>query len=166
MDCSTPGFPGLHHLLEFAQTHVRWVSDAIQPSHPLSFPSPPAFNPSQHQSLFQWLFASGEQSTGASASALVFQWIFRVVFFRIEHCLVKNTRFFFFLKKEHTDNVCSSLTWYIPSREKRGKIINIYYITATSVNQKLVGIICFKFLWRFSMKEENVILSTLFLVYL
>ena len=49
MDCSTPGFPVLHHLLELVQTHVHWVSDAIQPSHPLSSPPPPAFNLSQHQ---------------------------------------------------------------------------------------------------------------------
>ena len=53
MDCRTPGFPVLHHLLELAQTHVHPVSDAIQPSHPLSSPSPPAFNLSQHQGLFQ-----------------------------------------------------------------------------------------------------------------
>ena len=53
MDCSTPGFPVHHQLLEFTQTHVHQVSDAIQPSHPLSSPSPPAPNPSQHQSLFQ-----------------------------------------------------------------------------------------------------------------
>ena len=63
--CSTPGFPILHHLPEFTQTHVHRVGDAIQPSHPLSPHSPPAFNPSQHQGLFQ-LFASGGQSTGAS----------------------------------------------------------------------------------------------------
>ena len=44
MDCSTPGFLVLHHLLELAQTHVHWVGDAIQPSHPLLSPSPPAFN--------------------------------------------------------------------------------------------------------------------------
>ena len=54
MDCSTPGFPVLHHILEFAQTHVHWVSDDIQPSHPLSFPSP-ALNLSQHQGHFQWI---------------------------------------------------------------------------------------------------------------
>ena len=48
MDCSTPGFPVLHHLPELAQIHVHWVGDAIQPSHPLSSPSPPAFNLSQH----------------------------------------------------------------------------------------------------------------------
>ena len=55
MDCSTPGLPVHHQLLEFTQTHVHWVSDAIQPSHPLSSPSPPAFNLSQHQGLFQWV---------------------------------------------------------------------------------------------------------------
>ena len=55
MDCSMPGFPVLHHLPEFAQTHVHWVSDAIQPSHPLSSPSPPAFNRSHHQGLFWWV---------------------------------------------------------------------------------------------------------------
>ena len=53
MDCSTPGLPVLHHLLEFAQTHVHRVGDAIQPSHPLRSPSPPAFNLSQHQGPFQ-----------------------------------------------------------------------------------------------------------------
>ena len=52
MDCSTPGFPVHHQFLELAQTHVHRVSDSIQPSHPLSSPSPPAFNLSQHQGLF------------------------------------------------------------------------------------------------------------------
>ena len=54
MDCNTPGFPVLHYLLEFFQTHVHGVSDAIQPSHPLSFPSPLALSLS-HQGLFQWV---------------------------------------------------------------------------------------------------------------
>ena len=53
MDYSTPGFPVHHHLPELAQTHVYRVGDAIQPSHPLSSPSPPDFNLSQHQGLFQ-----------------------------------------------------------------------------------------------------------------
>ena len=53
IDCSTPGFPIHHLLLEFTQTHVHQVSEAIQPSHPLSPPSPPAPNPSQPQGLFQ-----------------------------------------------------------------------------------------------------------------
>ena len=51
MDCSTPGFPVLHHLPELTQTRGHWVSDAIQPSHPLSSPSPPVFNLSQHQGV-------------------------------------------------------------------------------------------------------------------
>ena len=58
MDCSTPGFPVHHQLLELAQTHVHRISDAIQLSHPLSSPSPPAFNLSQHQGLFQWVSCS------------------------------------------------------------------------------------------------------------
>ena len=55
LDCSTPGFPVHHQLLELAQTHVHQVSDATQLSHPLSSPSPPAFNLPQHQGLFQWV---------------------------------------------------------------------------------------------------------------
>ena len=53
MKCSTPGFPVHHQLPEFTPTHIHRVSDAIQPSHPLLSPFPPAPNPSQHQSLFQ-----------------------------------------------------------------------------------------------------------------
>ena len=60
MNCSTPGLPVHHQLPEFTQTQVHWVSDAIQPSHPLSSPSPPAPNPSQHQGLFQWVNSSHE----------------------------------------------------------------------------------------------------------
>ena len=55
MNRSTPGLPVHHQLPEFNQTHVHRVGDAIQPSHPLSSPSPPAPNPSQHQGLFQWV---------------------------------------------------------------------------------------------------------------
>ena len=58
MNRSTPGLPVHHQLPEFTQTHVHWVSDAIQPSHPLSSPSPLTFNLSQHQSLFQWVSSS------------------------------------------------------------------------------------------------------------
>ena len=60
MDHSTPGLPVHHQLPEFTQTHVHQVGDAIQPSHPLSSPSPPTPNPSQHQSLFQWVNSSHE----------------------------------------------------------------------------------------------------------
>ena len=55
MNRSLPGHPVHHQLPEFTQTHVHWVSDAIQPSHPLSSPSPPALNLSQHQDLFKWV---------------------------------------------------------------------------------------------------------------
>ena len=58
MDCSTPGLPVHHQLPEFTQTHVHWVSDAIQPPHPLLSPSPPTFNLSQHQGLFKWISSS------------------------------------------------------------------------------------------------------------
>ena len=70
MDCSTPVFPVLHHLPELAQTHVHWVSDAIQPSHPLPSPSPPAFYLSQHQGLFQWVSFS-HQVTKVLVGALL-----------------------------------------------------------------------------------------------
>ena len=72
-DCSTPSFPALHYLVEFAQTHDHWVGNAIQASHPLLPPSPPALNLSQHQDLFlrSRFFASGGQRNRASASASV-----------------------------------------------------------------------------------------------
>ena len=60
MNRSTPGLPVHHQLPEFTWTHVHWVRDAIQPSHPMSSPSPPALNPSQHQDLFQWVNSSHE----------------------------------------------------------------------------------------------------------
>ena len=70
MNRSMPGLPVHHKLLEFTQTQVHRVSDAIQPSHPLASPSPPALNPSQHHSFpMSQLFAWGGQSTGVSASA-------------------------------------------------------------------------------------------------
>ena len=58
MDCSMPGLPVHHQLPEFTQTYVHWVGDAIQPSHPLSSPSPPAFNLFQHRGLFKWVSSS------------------------------------------------------------------------------------------------------------
>ena len=58
MNCSTPGLPVYHQLLEFTQTHAHWVGDAIQPSHPLSSLSPPAFDLSQQQGLFKWVSSS------------------------------------------------------------------------------------------------------------
>ena len=82
MDHSTPGFPVLHHFPEFAQTHVHWFSDAIQPSHPLSSPYPPAFYLSQHQGLFQ-RFGSSHQVAkilGLQLQHQSFQWLFKTDF--------------------------------------------------------------------------------------
>ena len=82
MNCGTPGLPVHHKLPEFTRTHVHWVGDAIQPSHPLLSPSPPAFSLSQHQGLFQWVSSSHQvakvlelQPQDKSS-----QWIFRVDF--------------------------------------------------------------------------------------
>ena len=71
-----PGFPVLHHLPELAQTHVHWVSDAIQPSHPLLSPSPPALNLSQDQGLFQWVGSSCQVAKGVELQLQhqSFQW--------------------------------------------------------------------------------------------
>ena len=78
MNCSMPGFPVLHHLPEFAQTHVHWAGDAIQPSNPLSSPTPFAFNLSQHQGLFQWVSTSHQvvKVLELQLQNHSFQWIF------------------------------------------------------------------------------------------
>jgi len=82
MDCSMPGFPVNHQLPELVQTHAHWVSDAIQPAHPLSPPSPPAFNLSQHQGLFQWVSSSHQVAKVLEFQLQhqAFQWIFRTDF--------------------------------------------------------------------------------------
>ena len=83
MDCSTPGLPVQHQLPEFTQTHVHWVGNTIQPSHPLSSPSPPAFNLFQHQSLFKRVSSSHQVAKVLELQLqhLSFQWIFRTDFF-------------------------------------------------------------------------------------
>ena len=82
MNCSTPGLPVHHQLPEFTQTHIHRVSDAIKPSHPLSSPSPPALNFSQHQGLFQRVSSSGQVAkvTELQHQHQSFQWIFNVDF--------------------------------------------------------------------------------------
>ena len=82
MDCSTPGFPVHHQLPELAHTHVHSVGDAIQPSYPLSSPSPPAFSLSQHQSLFPWVSSSYQvdKVLEFQLQNQSFQWIFRTDF--------------------------------------------------------------------------------------
>ena len=79
-DCSMPGFPVHHQLLEPAQTHVHWVSDAIQPPHPLSSLSPPAFSLSKHQRLFQWVSSLHQVARVLELQLQSFQWIFRTDF--------------------------------------------------------------------------------------
>ena len=80
MDCSTPGTSVLHYYPEFAQIHAHWVSDAIQPSHPLSSSSPPAFNLFQHQGLFQWVGSWHQVAKALELQHQSFQWIFGVDF--------------------------------------------------------------------------------------
>ena len=84
-DCSMPGCPVHNQLPEFTQTYVHWFGHAIQPSHPLSFPSPLAFNLSQHQSLFNWVSSLHQvaQILEFQLQHQSFQWIFRTDFFRI-----------------------------------------------------------------------------------
>ena len=80
MEYSIPGFPVLHYLPEFVQTHVHWVSDATQPSHPLLPSSPFAFNLSQHQGLFQWVGSSHQVAKllEFQFQHQSFQWIFKI----------------------------------------------------------------------------------------
>ena len=82
MDCSMPGLPVHHQLLEFTQTHVHWVGDAIQLPHPLSSPFPPAFNLSRHQGLFKWVSSSHQVAKVLEFQIQhwSFQWTFRTDF--------------------------------------------------------------------------------------
>ena len=83
MDCSTPDLPVHHQSLEFTQTHVHWVGDAIQPSHLPSSPSPPAFHLSQHLGLFKWVSSSHQVAKvlkGFQLQYQSFKWIFRTDF--------------------------------------------------------------------------------------
>ena len=82
MNCSTPGFPVLHYFPEFVQAHVHWVSDAIQPFHPLLSPSFLALNLSQHQGFFQWVHSSHQVAKVLELQIQhqSFQWIFRTDF--------------------------------------------------------------------------------------
>ena len=86
LDCSMPGLPAHHQLLEFTQTHVHWISDAIWPSHPLSSPFPPALNLSQHQGLFKWVSSSYQVAKVLEFQLQhqSFQRIFRTDFFRMD----------------------------------------------------------------------------------
>ena len=82
MDSSTPGLPVHHQLTELTQTHIHWVNDAIQTSHPLSSPSPPTYNLSRHQGLFQWVSSSHQvdKVLEFQLQHQSFQWLFRTDF--------------------------------------------------------------------------------------
>ena len=82
MNCSTPGLPIHHQLPEFTQTHVHWVNEAIQLCYPLPSPSPPSFNLSQHQEIFQWVSSSHQVARVLEFQLQhqSFQWIFRTNF--------------------------------------------------------------------------------------
>ena len=107
MDCSTPGFPVFHCLPEFAQTHVHWVGDAIQPSHPLSPLSPPALNLSQHQSVFHWVSSSHQVAKVMELKLQhqSFQWMLRVDF------LLRLTRLISLQSKELSRVFSSTTIW-------------------------------------------------------
>ena len=84
MPCSSPGFPVPHYLSEFAQVHVHWISDTIQPSHPLSLPSPSAFNLFQHQCLFQWVSCLHQVGTYWSFGISHFNEYSGLIYFKID----------------------------------------------------------------------------------
>ena len=114
IDCSTWGFPVLHYLLEFAQTHVHWVSDAIQPFHS---PLPPALNLSQHQGLFQWV---GSQHQMAKVFELqVAQRLKRLP--AVRETRVQSLGWEDPLEKEMATH-SSTLVWRIPWREEPGRL--------------------------------------------
>ena len=85
MGCRTPGFPVHHQIPEFTQTYVHWVSDAIQPSHPLSSPSPLTFNLSQQQGLFKWVSSLHQVAKILELQFQYqsFQWILELISFRM-----------------------------------------------------------------------------------
>ena len=96
MDYSMPGFPVHHQLPEITPTHVHWVGNAIQPFHPLSFPSPPAINLSQNQCLFKWISSSHQVAKVLEFQLQhqCFQWTFRMISFRMDwlyFCAVQRT---------------------------------------------------------------------------
>ena len=92
MDCSTPSFSVLYYLPEFAQTHVYWVGDAIQPSYPLPSPPPLALNISQHQGLFQWVSSLHQVAKVLDLQNQSFLKEFSgLISFRIDHLAVQGT---------------------------------------------------------------------------
>ena len=126
MDCSMPGIPVHHQLLQLAQTHVHRVGEAIQPSHPLSSPSPPAFNLSQHQGLVQWVSSSNQ--------------VAKVLEFQLQHQSFQRTPRTDLLYDGLVGSPCSPRDSWEPSPTPQFKSINssalsfLYSPTLTSVH--------------------------------
>ena len=97
VDCSTPGFPVLHHLPELAQTHVHWIGNVIQPSYPLLSPSPSAFYLFQHQGFFQWVSSLNQ--------------VAKVLELQLQHLSL--THFIFILKNDLYYNVLNHYIFFI-----------------------------------------------------
>ena len=140
MNRSTPGLPVHHQLPEFTQTHVHWVGDAIQPSHPLSSPSPPTFNLSQHQGLFKWASSSHQVAEVLEWTAISFSrgssqsrnrtqvsciarrfltdWAMReaLKFYHLKRPKIYWSKFHFILAKAHPTDLKN---WEIPNRIQR-----------------------------------------------
>ena len=102
MNCSMTGFSVLHHLTEFVYTHVHWVGDAIQPSHPMPSPSPPAFSLSQHQGFVQWVGSLHHMATFVN-------WVTQIIYFDSLglHFFICKTEIIMIIK-EMNDNTCVS----------------------------------------------------------
>ena len=125
MNRSTPGLPVHHQLPESTQTHVHWVGDAIQPSHPLSSPSPPALNLSQHQGLFQWVSSLHQ--------------VAQILEFQLQHQSFQWTSKTVFLLDGLVGSLCSPRDSQEPSSTPQFKSINssvlsfLYSPTLTSI---------------------------------
>ena len=124
MNCSTPGVPVHYQLPEFTQTHVHWVNDAIQPSHPLSSPSPPAPNPSQHQSLFQWVNSLHE--------------VAKVLEFQLQHHSFQRT--------PRTDLLIECLGWIFFQSKGLSRIFSTPWKMGKAIQCK-VKILALRFRW-------------------
>ena len=151
MDCSTPGFPVHHQTPELTQTHVHWVGDAIQPPHPLSSPSPPAFNLSQHQGLFEWVSSLHQVAKGLEFQLQhqSFQWISRTDF----------------LYDWLVGSLCCSIDSQESSPKPRFKSINSLVLsfldspTLTSINDYWKTIALTR--WTFVSKVMSLLFNTL-----
>ena len=124
MDCSMPGFPVLlHQRLGLAQTHVHRVSDAIQPSNPLLPPSPPAFNLSQHQGLFQWVDSSIRWPKNWSFSIHPSDEYSGLISFRID----------WQQKGQSTDFLQQARAWWELQKSVKFELLNLYMSNETVV---------------------------------